>query len=295
MSLKSMTGYGYGECSAAGVKVQVEISSVNRRQLDVHINLPRTITVLESRVLEIVHESVARGYVTGTVTIGVSEERRRRGVRVDYALAEAYVKAIRKAAAEMGLRNDLTADVLLRLPEVVQYEYVERDVERIWPLLRRALKQALRRLVDMRTREGAALALDIRTRLERLHKRHLQEIRSLAPAVTDRYQAALQQRLLKAGFAIGSEDQQVMKELALFAERCDISEEITRLDSHLKQALQLLGSREPAGRTLEFLAQELLRESNTIASKANDAAIARHVIHFKTELERIREQVQNVE
>ena len=294
MGLKSMTGYGCGHASADGLKVQVEISSVNRKQFDAHLTLPKSIGALESRMLEVMHEAIARGHLTGNVTISVSETARRRGVRVDADLAEAYVRRIRDAALALGLRDDLSATALLRLPEVVSYQYVEADVEYIWPILLRALRQALGQLVHMRNAEGAALAQDLGERLRKLSV-HLRDIRTLAPAVTEKYRTALHGRLRRAGFATGSGDQQVLKELALFAERSDISEEITRLDSHLRQALKFLKSKESVGRTLDFLAQEMLREINTIASKANDTAIVRHVIHFKTELERIREQVQNIE
>jgi uncharacterized protein (TIGR00255 family) len=290
-----MTGYGYGEASAGGVKVQVELSSVNRKQLDVHVALPRAIAALESRVVEVVHETIARGQIAGTVTVGLSESARRKGVHVESALAAAYVKQIRRTAAALGLRDDLTASDLVRLPEVVAYESGQMDFERIWPILSRALKQALGHLVRMRMAEGTALENDLRTRFEQLLPRYLEGIRKLAPAVTEHYRRSLRERLRRAGVGLDPKDPQVLREVVLFAERSDISEEITRLQSHLKQARELLRSKEPVGRTLDFLAQEMLREVNTVASKANDAAIARHVIHFKTELERIREQAQNIE
>lgn len=295
MSLKSMTGYGRGEASASGLKVEVELSSVNRKQLDVHINLPKTLAALESRVFELIHETIARGHVSGMVTVSASDRARRQGVWVDQVLVGAYVRELRKVARAHGLADNLSARDLLDMPEVLHYEYVERDIEKIWPVLQRAMRHALAGLVEMRGREGAALARDLRARLEKLQLVHLARIRRMAPQVAAKYRRTLQARLKRAGFQLGPSEQQLMKELALYAERCDITEEITRLGSHVTQAAQLLGSREPVGRTLDFLAQEMLREINTIGSKANDAVIVRDVIHFKTELERVREQVQNLE
>jgi uncharacterized protein (TIGR00255 family) len=295
MTLKSMTGYGSGEASGGGLKVQVELSSVNRKQLDVHINLPRSIAALESRIFEVIHGGISRGHITGSVTVSVSEGSRRKGVKVDRVLAAAFVREIRETASALGLPHDLTSRSLLQMPDVVQYEYVESDIERVWPILLKALKQALNRMVQMRISEGQALAEDLSARFLKLSSVYLAQIRKAAPDVTGRYRKQLQTRLKKAGFSITQADQQLLKELALFAEKCDISEEMTRLDSHLKQAVQLLHSKEAVGRTLDFLCQEMFRETNTIGSKANDAVIARWVILFKTELERVREQVQNVE
>lgn len=295
MSLKSMTGYGRGEAAASGLKVEVELSSVNRKQLDVHINLPKAIAALESRVFELIHETIARGHVSGMVTVSVSDRARRQGVWVDRVLVDAYVRELRKTARAYGLADNLSARDVLDMPEAVHYEYVERDIEKIWPVLQRAMRHALASMVEMRRREGAVLARDLRARMEKLQVVYLARIRRMAPQVAAKYRRTLQARLKHAGFRLGSGDQQLMKELALYAERSDITEEITRLGSHITQASQLLASKAPVGRTLDFLAQEMLREINTIGSKANDAVIVRDVIHFKTELERIREQVQNLE
>jgi uncharacterized protein (TIGR00255 family) len=160
--------------------------------------------------------------------------------------------------------------------------------------LSRALRLALRGLLSMREREGRALARDLSRRLALLAK-HVGHVERLAPGVMERYRAALSGRLQKAGFADALADERIQRELLLFADRSDITEEVTRLRSHLAQAEQILKAAEPAGRPLDFLAQEMYREINTIGSKANDAAIARHVVDGKSDLERLREQVQNIE
>jgi uncharacterized protein (TIGR00255 family) len=292
--LRSMTGYGRGEATAGGIRVEAELSSVNRKQLEVRLNLPRSLTGFESRLVEIAQASVSRGQVSGSAMVHVSSAARRKGARIDHALAAAYVKELRRAAAELKLNDDLQASVLLQLPDVVHHVDVEQEADDVWPALQRAFGGALKQLVAMREREGAALAADIGNRLKGLAEvRDL--IRRAAPAVAGKYRVALLERLKGAGLSLAVDDPALVKDLALFAERADISEEVVRLDSHLKQAVGLLKSKDPAGRALDFLAQEMFREINTIGSKANDVAITRHVIQFKTELERMREQVQNIE
>lgn len=292
--LRSMTGYGRGEVTAAGIRVEAELSSVNRKQLEVRLNLPRSLTAFESRLVERVQARVSRGQVSGGVMVHVSSEARRKGARIDHALAAAYIKELRRAAVELKLSDDLPASVLLQLPDVVQHVDVEQDADDVWPALQRAFDGALKQLVAMREREGAALAADIGSRLKGLSD-VLGLVKRQAPAVAGKYRQALLERLKTAGLSLAVDDPALLKDLALFAERADISEELVRLDSHLKQAGGLLKSKDPAGRTLDFLAQEMFREINTIGSKANDVTITREVIRFKTELERIREQVQNIE
>lgn len=294
MALRSMTGYGRGQAAGRGIRVEVELSAVNRKQLEVRVNLPRTLLAIESRVVEEIQKRVSRGQVTGSVSVTVSAALRKRSLSVDAGLAEAYVGELRRTAKALGLPDDLKAGVLLNFPEVVAYRGADQDADYVWPVLKQALVQALARLAAMRLKEGAALAGDLKARLGKLAGM-LGRIREEAPDVTRRYRLALVKRLREANVRVTANDSQLIKELALFADRSDISEEITRLDSHLKQGVTLLASAEPVGRTLDFLAQEMFREINTIGSKANEVRITREVIRFKTELERVREQVQNVE
>ena len=293
-SLRSMTGYGRGEASAHGIRVEMELNSVNRKQLEVRLNLPRSLASLESRMVEIIQTAISRGQVSGSVTVHVSEALRQKSLRVDRGMASAYVLELRKTARSLNLADDLNASLLLDLPGVVTYCGADQDVDYVWPVLEKALKAAMAQLVGMRSMEGNTLARDLNRRLVGLEK-HLLAVKDEAPLVTTRYRAALQKRLTQAGVAMDVNDPVVIRELAVFADRSDITEELTRLDSHLKQAHGLLKSKEPAGRTLDFLAQEMFREINTIGSKANEVRITRLVIEFKTELERIREQVQNIE
>ncbi len=289
-----MTGYGRGEASRGGVKAVVEFSSVNRRQLDVHIVLPRSLQVLEPRIHEEIHKKISRGRLTGEVSIARSARARQEAVHIDHDLARAYVKALRKTAKDLGLNSNLDANLLLTLPDVVQYEQVSEDPEKIWPILDQALKKALSGLLGMRKSEGATLQKDLLQRLGLLRK-YCAQVNRRAPSVVKSYKQALHTRLKRAGLKIDVSDERVLKELAIFADKSDITEELTRLDSHAGQMKSLMQAKEATGKSMDFLAQEMFREINTIGSKANDATILRHVVSFKAELERLREQVQNIE
>ncbi len=269
-----MTGYGRGQARFEGLVIEVEVSSVNRRQLDVHTSLPRPLQVLEPRVLEALSSFVSRGRVSVNVAVLSGGGRQARRVSVDLRLARTYLDAARRAGRELGVSDDLGLSHVLALPDVVRIEHPEEDVERIWPPLEAAVQQAMRRVVRMRRAEGRALSADLSARFARLGE-GVDGLEQRAPLVAEHYRAALVGRLRSAGFAAEADDGRVLRELALFADRADISEELTRLRSHLRQARALLRSREPAGRALDFLAQELFREINTVGSKAGDAEIDR--------------------
>ena len=289
-----MTGHGRGTASANGVKVEVELSSVNRKQMDVSVSLPRSLAALEPLVYEEIHKSLSRGRVTGEVVVRLSTHARQKAVCVDEALAETYLAELRKAAKRLKLKDDFNGSLLLNLPDVLRYEQPIDAAEKAWPMVSKALKAALKALIQMRTREGAALQKDIEQRFGKIGAA-LERIKKQAPSVTESYREKLQARLKAAGFAVESSDERMLRELALFADRSDITEEVTRFDSHIKQARQLMQAAEPVGRSLDFLAQEMFREGNTMGSKANDSGILKDVVALKAELERIREQVQNIE
>ncbi len=294
MSIRSMTGHGRGQAAGGGLRVEVEISTVNRRQLDIQLTLPPPLRLLESRIQDEIAKSVARGRVLVEVVVQGSERVKREAIRVNQDLAKAYVEALRGAAKKLNLRDDLGVSELARLPGVLHYEPLDEDVRKAWPLVEQAVARALEALQRMRAREGAALRRDLSKRLDILAA-GVAVIRREAPQVAERYRKNLRERLAKAGLVEGGSDDKLQRELVLFADRSDITEELTRLDSHLAQARKLISQAEPSGRSLDFLAQEFFREINTVGSKANDALIAAQVVTFKAELERLREQVQNVE
>ena len=291
----SMTGRGTGAAAGRLARVEVELSSVNRKQLDVDVGLPRFLSSFESRVQELVQGRLSRGRVSGEIRVTWAEAAQAAGARVDLGLARATVTALRAAAKKLDLPDDLKASALLSLPGLVALEHGERDLETLWPSVRKALDTALAKLQAMRKKEGAALGRDLQGRLATL-RTLVGEIAARAPGVAETYRANLLKRIAAAlpGTDLAG-DERLLKEVALFADKADVAEELVRLDSHFRQADGLLKTGGVVGRTLDFLVQEMGREINTIGSKANDAGIARRVVACKAELERFREQVQNIE
>jgi len=293
--MKSMTGYGWGECSQNGFKVTVELSSVNRKQGEISINLPRELEVLEAQIRDEINKRVARGRLTARVTLHAGEGNEAMRVVVNKGLAKAYARELRKLAKELDLKDDLSVDSLVRAPGVLQNDAEVGDAETFWPGVNKALQQALVMLLKMRTREGTNLKRDLADRVGTMRKA-VGRVAREAPLVQQRYREQLLERIKTAGLEeLQIDEERVLKEVVFFADRSDISEELTRLQSHFQQFDDCLKSADPVGRTLDFLAQEMNREINTIGSKANDSRISREVVVLKTELEKFREQAQNVE
>lgn len=293
--MKSMTGHGRGECSHSGCKVTVEISSVNRKQTEIALSLARELDPLEAQVRDAVNRRVARGRLNVRVVLHQSERAAASHARLNAVVARAYARDAAQLAKSLRLSTSLTLDGLLRLPGVVEVVDPGTEAESLWPAVESALGHALDALLRMREREGRHLAKDLRTRVV-LMRRTVKDVQSRAPAVAVRYREQLMERIRAAGVdGLRTDDDRLLKEVSFFAERSDISEELTRLESHFQQFDQLVASAEPIGRTLDFLAQEINREVNTIGSKANDAELSRCVVTLKAEVEKFREQVQNVE
>jgi len=291
--MKSMTGFGRGEAQAGGLAYRAEVSSVNRKQTDIVVGLPRELAPLEIRVRELVSRHVSRGRVNVNINIGAAEGSAGT-VQVDENLAAQYFEALKGLGDKLaiaGLENTLDP---LRAPGVVTLGETVPEADDAWPVIHQALETALADLVAMRAAEGEHLCGDLVGKLERLQEL-VADIAARAPGVTERYRENLHKRLNGTGLEIDLDDERVLREIGLYSERSDISEEITRLGSHFAQCSNYFESEEAVGRSLDFLSQEINRELNTIGSKANDAAIAQLVVEAKTELEKIREQVQNVE
>ena len=290
-----MTGCGRGECARNGGKITVELSSVNRKQGEISVMLPRELEVLEARIRDAINHSIARGRITARVTLHTADGRSSGRVRLNAALARAYVQELNRLARDLKLAGPVTLDMLARAPGVFETDDDVADAEDFWPAVEKALQKALATLLKMREREGAHLASDLSARVTAMRKSTAQ-VRKQAPQVQQRYREQLLQRIQSAGVTVpGADDERLLKEVVYFADRTDISEELTRLQSHFQQFDDCLDSSEPVGRTLDFLAQEMNREINTIGSKANDSEISRAVVALKTELEKFREQAQNVE
>ena len=290
-----MTGYGWGECSQNAFKVTVELSSVNRKQSEISIGLPRELEVLEAQIRDEINRRIARGRLSARVTLHAAEGKERARVQVNRSLALAYARELRGLAKELHLKDDLSLDALVHAPGVLQSDAELGDAEAFWPAVSKALQQALAMLVKMRSREGGHLKKDLSDRVATMRKA-VARVRKEAPLVQKRYREQLIERIKGAGLEdLQLDEERLLKEVIFFADRSDISEELTRLQSHFQQFDDCLRSAEPVGRTLDFLAQEMNREINTIGSKANDSLISREVVVLKAELEKFREQAQNVE
>lgn len=288
-----MTGYGRGECSERGFKITVEVSSVNRKQSEIAVNLPRDLEVLEAQIRDEINRVVSRGRLTVRVSVHAAEGASTS--HINTALARVYARQLRALAKELKLTDVVTLDLLARAPGVLQASASISEADELWPATARSLKQALQVMIKMREREGGFLARDLKARIATMRK-GVARIKERAPGVAERYRDQLIKRIKAAGIeAPALEDERLLKEVVYFADRSDVSEELTRLESHFHQFDDCVKSSEPMGRTLDFLAQEINREINTLGAKANDGEISRDIVMLKAELEKFREQVQNVE
>ena len=288
-----MTGYGRGEVDHGGAKLSVELNSVNRKQSDIVVNLPRDLAELEPRIRQTINEKISRGRMNVLVTLQESANGART-LALDTGLARSYHEAMLTLQKELNAPGEITIGTILQAPGVMRSPEHSIDAAEAWPVLQQALAAALAELIKMREREGKHLAKDLIHRLKVLRK-EIKEVRTLYPEVVKKYRSALLERIEKAGLNLPIDDERLLKEISFFADRSDISEELTRLESHLAQFAHHLRKNEPVGRTLEFITQEIFRELNTLGAKSNDAATSQHVVACKSELEKIREQIQNLE
>lgn len=291
--MQSMTGFGRGAANNDTWHASVEVSTVNRKQAEVVVQAPRELLELESRIRMATLDQVSRG----RAQVSIQFERRRETapqIQVDAALAKALHQAFAELGHSLGKELSPSASDYLRQPGIVTVGDREINPEAAWQIIEPAMAEALTALVAMRNAEGAHLKEDFLARLTVLEAFGAQ-LATDAPGRALRQRELLFKRLRDASLDLSLDDERVLRELALFADRCDISEELTRLSSHFAKFREYLDSAEPCGRPLDFLCQELFREFNTIGSKANDAGIAQTVVEAKTELEKIREQIQNVE
>ncbi len=289
----SMTGYGKGAAQCDGRELTVELKSVNHRYLDIGMRLPRHLAFLEDVIRRSLGEGLSRGHVD--VFVNYRNDRSdARTVFVDVPLLCAYVTASRAANGQLGLHDDLGLSAALRLPDVTEVRETGEDPDEVTALAAAALNQAVRALREMRLIEGGRLKADLSMRADTV-LRLAGDIALRAPLVVEEYRARLNERIAVLLGKAEVDEARLATEVALFADRASIDEEIVRLGSHVAQMKLLLDSVEPAGRKLDFVVQEMNREFNTIGSKANDAALTNLVLAGKAEIEKIREQVQNIE
>lgn len=291
--MHSMTGFGRGSAASEQWHATVEINSVNRKQAEVVLQMPRELSELDGRIRKTVLGVVSRG----RIQISINLERGQgalASIRVDAGLARAFHAAFVELSRTVGQEVFPTASDYLRQPGILDTGVGVIDVEEAWQTIKPALDEALAALAAMRESEGSHLKEDLLARLDEIAS-FVAKVAADAPARPVRQRELLDKRLREAGLDLDPSDERVLRELALFADRCDVSEELTRLDSHFSKFREYLDAAEPPGRALDFLCQEMFREFNTIGSKANDSGIAQTIVEAKTELEKIREQVQNVE
>ena len=290
--MKSMTGYGRATGAVGGHSITVAVSSVNRKSLDLTIGLPAEWESLEAAIAEAVRKYASRGKVH--VDVELTGNAAASEPTWDEAAAAAALDRLKTFAAQQGVVFRPTPELLWQVTSAHRRSASLPPGETAEPVILETVDSALRSFAAMRAKEGEALLIDFIKRAELLH-RHVEAIVARAPEVPKNYREQLLKRLRDAGLELDLNDERVLREIALFADRCDVSEEITRLRSHLDQFGTLLKSSGEIGRKAEFLLQEIGREVNTIGSKANDLTIARAVIELKNELERVREQMANVE
>jgi uncharacterized protein (TIGR00255 family) len=290
--MHSMTGYGRGQAMSQGTKVIAEIQSVNKRQTEILVNLPSALASLESDLRAKIDRSLHRGRII--VTITASGPAAHQQPIVDSDLANIYLAQFKQLQKELSLPGEITIETILRSPGVISASEQGVLDSSTRSAVDTALDLALEQLLQMRAKEGFNLHNELLRRIRSIG-RALSKIRKLQPRVAKRYRALLLERVRKFGLEIALDDDRLTKDVAFFAERSDFSEELSRLESHLDQFLETTNKQQAIGRTLEFISQELGRELNTLSAKANDAEISQLVVQCKAELEKIREQVQNVE
>jgi len=291
--IRSMTGFGRGEADFYGGRVKVELKSVNHRFFDLSARLPNHIAYLEDRIKAHIHKKIKRGRVSLVLLL---EGRRRDAghLTIDRAAARKYYNSLNALKKELGLSEPVRLSNLLSLPEVIVPRRAEHDLERLWPPLKKALDSALGRLAASRVREGSMLRKDLISRINSVEKIS-RKIKTRAPHIVSNYRRRLREKIRQMQAQAHIHKSRIEAEVAFFARNCDVAEEVTRIFSHISSFKETLSARQEAGRKLDFIAQEMFRETNTIGAKAQDARTGKWVVDLKELIEQIREQVQNVE
>ncbi len=291
--IQSMTGYGRASQVLDGKEITFEIKSVNHRFFECSVRAPRAYGYLEDRVRAYVKGQISRGKIDVNLSIVLLEGANAR-VEANRELAAAYVNELRSLSEPLGLRDDLSLSTLLQFPDLFHVRQEGEDEEQVWLLVRQTAEQAMAQFMGMRRAEGARLREDLLENLGQIEGCRCQ-IAERSPKITAQYRQRLFARMSDVLGQAGIEEQRLLTEAAIFADKTAVDEETVRLSSHIAQFREILEREEPVGRNLDFLLQEFNREANTIGSKVQDVQAARIVVEIKSAIERIREQVQNVE
>lgn len=291
--IKSMTGFGRGTSEGEASSFIVEIKTVNHRYFELNVRMPRTLISLEDGIRKYVNDKIKRGKVDIFITQNqaVSEEM---AVVINESLADNYVEALYRLRDKYSLRDDISATTLARFPEVLKLEQNEEDLENTWKILLPAVEEAVHNLVSMREQEGEKLLLDITKRCEFISS-NVDIINKRIPEVTEEYRVRLLKKVEEILTEKSIDENRIAMEVVLQADKTCIDEEIVRLKSHVTQVLKTFKLEEPIGRKIDFIIQEMNREANTIASKVNDLELTNTALDIKSDIEKIREQVQNIE
>jgi uncharacterized protein (TIGR00255 family) len=290
----SMSGFGSGTAKGEGRHYRVECASVNRKGLDIAITLPRGLTSLEPQVREEVQKKINRGRIHVSVTDEMIASPSKKNSILDHAAASHALQDLQRLQQSLKLTGAITLETLLKVPGVLRDGAIEQiDVAAAWKPLQTALQKALQSLLTMKVKEGKNLVADLKKRLSLLEQ-ITGKIQTRVPSLFQNRRDQLRARFTEWSIPLSTEDPSLLRELAFFAERSDINEEVIRIQSHLLQCRELLTKRGEA-RTFDYLAQEMFREFNTLTNKANDAEISRWVVQSKSELDKIREQLANLE
>ncbi len=291
--IKSMTGYGRAAETIAGMAVTVEIKSVNHRYFEFSSRTPRAYGFLDEKLKSFIQPAVSRGKVECSVQIESLEEAEVQ-VHLNASLAQGYLQAFSELGVRFGPENDVRVSTLSRFSDIFSIHKTEADEEKIWDAVRTVTAQALERFIAMRAREGERLRADVLSRADAILD-HVAFIESRSPETVREYNEKLLSRMQTVLESTQIDEQRILLEAAIYADKVAVAEETVRLRSHIDQLREFFNSEEAVGRKLDFLVQEINREANTIGSKAQDVEIARRVIDVKAEVEKIREQIQNIE
>ena len=291
--ISSMTGYGKAQQLIGGREISVEIRSVNHRFFEFSARVPRSMAYLEEKLKSLVYGQVSRGKVDVSLTV-VSLEEPDAQVQINTPLAKGYLEALRGLSQELKVEDDITLSSLARFHDIFVLRRVELDADALWEAVRQVAQEALEHYLAMRAAEGEKLRADILERLD-IIEGYVSQVEERSPQTVEEYRARLYAKLSEVLQNQQIEEQRILTEAAIFAEKIAVDEETVRLRSHIAQLREFLQSGQPVGRKMDFLVQEFNREANTIGSKAQDIEIAKIVVELKSEIEKIREQVQNIE
>ena len=291
--IKSMTGFGRAEQIIDGRDIIVEIRSVNHRYYEFSARVPRAYGYIEEKLKSFLNGRISRGKVEVSVSIAAVEAADTL-IEINKSVAKGYVDALRSVGEELGLADDLTLSQLVRLPDIFTVRKTADDEEQIWNSVKTVADEAVSKFISMREAEGLKMKEDVFERAD-IIERLVDEVERLSPISAENYRSKLYSRLCEVLADKNIDEQRIVTEAAIFADKTAVAEETVRLKSHIRQLRDMLELSEPVGRKLDFLIQEFNREANTIGSKAQDIAVTKIVVDLKSEIEKIREQIQNIE